>query len=61
MAGGAAAAMIAFAAAKLYQQYLSKSAQACKGKPDKVDCMRSFKQKAMTMRIEKLKIRYVFL
>jgi len=55
MAAGAAATMVAFAAAKIYQQYLSKAAKACNGKPDKVNCMRAFKKRAMTMRIEKLK------
>ena len=55
MAAGAAATMIAFAAAKLYQQYLSKAAQACKGKPDKVACIKRFKEKALQMRIEKLR------
>lgn len=55
MAAGAAATMLAFAAAKLYQQYLSKAAQACKGKPEKAACMKGFKQRAMKMRIEKLR------
>jgi gas vesicle protein len=55
MTAGAAATMIAFAAAKLYQQYLGKAAQACKGKPDKVACMKRFKEKALQMRIEKLR------
>jgi hypothetical protein len=52
---GAAAAMIAFAAAKLYQQYLSKAAKACKGRPDKVACMKGYKTKALGMRIQKLR------
>jgi len=55
MTAGAAAAMIAFAAAKLYQQYLSKAAQTCKGRPDKVACIKGFKNKGMRMRIEKLR------
>ena len=52
---GAAAAMIAFAAAKLYQQYLSKAAKACKGRPDKVACMKGFKNKALSIRMDKLR------
>lgn len=52
---GAAAAMIAFAAAKLYQQYLSKAAKACKGRPDKSACMKGFKTKALSIRIGKLR------
>ena len=55
MTAGAGAAMIAFAAAKLYQQYLSKAAKACKGRPDKVACMKGFKQKALSIRIDKLR------
>ena len=52
---GAAASIIVFAAAKLYQNYLSKAAKACKGRPDKVDCMKQYKDKALNMRIEKLR------
>jgi len=55
MTAGAAAAMIAFAAAKLYQQYLSKAAKVCKGRPDKVACMKGFKQKALKIRVQKLR------
>jgi len=55
MTAGAAAAIIAFAAAKIYENYLSKAALSCKGRPDKVACMKSFKDKAMQMRISKLR------
>jgi hypothetical protein len=55
MSAGAAAALIAFAALKIYQNYLSKNARACKGKPDKTACMKNLKDKAMRMRIQKLR------
>ncbi len=54
-AGGAAATIIAFMASKLYKNYISKHARNCKGKPDKVACMRSIKNKAFRMRLDKLK------
>jgi len=55
MTAGAAAGIIAFTAAKIYQNYLSKAARSCSGKPDKVACMRDFKNKALRMQMDKLK------
>jgi hypothetical protein len=55
MNAGSAASMIDFSASKLYQEYLAKANQACKGKPDKVACMKGFKTRGMRMRIEKLR------
>jgi len=55
VAGGAAATIIAFAANKIYQNFLSKAAKVCKGKPEKAACMRSYKNKALTMKIAKLR------
>lgn len=55
MTAGAAASVIAYAAYKLYQNHLTKAGRACKGKPDKTACMRAYKDRAMQIRIEKLK------
>ncbi len=52
---GAAVAVMVFAAAKIYKDLLSKAAKECKGKPDKVACMKKYKGRAVTARIEKLK------
>jgi len=52
---GAAISIIIFAAEKIHQNYLSKAAKICKGKPEKIACIRQFKNKAMRMRIEKLR------
>jgi len=55
MSAGAAAALIAFAAAKIYKDYLSKNARMCNGKPEKSTCMKNLQDKAMRMRIQKLR------
>ncbi len=55
MSAGAAAALIAFAAAKIYKNYISKNARMCNGKPEKAACMKNLQNKAMRMRIAKLR------
>jgi hypothetical protein len=52
---GAAASVIKFTAAKLYKDYLAKAGQACNGRADKVTCINQFKERALTMRIAKIR------
>ena len=53
--GMAMAAATAWAALKVYRNYLSKAARACSGRPDKKECMEKFKNAANKARIAKLK------
>ncbi len=53
--GAAAVSLVAFAATKIYKNYLDKAARMCKGKPDKAACLKSQKDKALRLRMQKLK------
>lgn len=52
---GAAASVIVFAAIKAYKDYIGKASQACNGKPDKVACMKQYKDRALQLRIAKIR------
>lgn len=52
--GLAAAALVSYAAYKIYKNYLSKAARSCSGSADKSTCMKQFKNKAIQAQISKL-------
>jgi len=52
---GATASVIKFAAAKAYKDYIVNAVQNCNGKPDKVSCLKHYKDRALGLRIEKLR------
>ncbi len=55
LTAAASISAIVYAAHMIYKNFLSTAAKACKGKPDKVACMRQYKSKALRLKIDKLK------
>ncbi len=50
----AGAAAVIYAGYKIYQQYMSKAAKACRGNPDKKACMIKFEIRAKKAEIDKM-------
>lgn len=52
--GATLASLLGYISYKFYQNYLSKAAKECKDSPDKSECMRQYKIKAVNAQIQKL-------